>query len=386
MDLAHKFKTIPYLATNKEIQLLLYGCQIQPSLIVVEKINQIINSGVDWNSLLKIATPNKVITLFYHNLISINKQIFPQTLNNNLKKYLSSNNIKNKILTQELIRLINLLKNQNIQAIPFKGPILAVSAYGNLALRQFTDIDILIKKKDILQARELLIKEGYKNKENLTEAQEIAQLESRYVKAYTYSSPNNGVEVEIHWKLRADYTFFPINYQQLWQEKTSICLENHHISSLSPEDEFLYLCVHGCGDRWKNLAQICDLAAYIFSHEKLNWTKLLAKAKQVNCQTRLLFSLALAQNLLGIELPSFMQEKIVKNSQISWLNKWAVKNLFSQSEKQDDGSFVDQAIFDLKLLDRFQDQVQYIIDRSILLTAKKYNLGFAKKYGLPGGK
>ena len=386
MNLSEKLPNIPSLATNKEIQLLLYGCQIQPSSIVVKNINKLINSGVDWNSLLKMATENKVITLFYHNLLSINNQIFPQIINNNLKKYLRSNNIKNKILTQELIRLINLLKNQNIQAIPFKGSILAVSAYGNLALRQFVDIDILVEKKNIWQARELLLNEGYHNKENLTQEQEIAQLESRYVKAYTYYSPNKGVEIEIHWKLRADYTLFPINYQQLWQEKTYFCLDNQNILCLCPEDEFLYLCVHGCGDRWKNLAQICDLAAFIVSHKELNWAKLLAKAKQVNCQTRLLLSLALTQNLLEIELPSFIQEKIVKNSQIIWLNKWVVKNLFSQAEKQDNDSFLDQAIFDLKLLDRFQDQIQYIIDRSILLTAKKYHLGFAKKYGLPGGK
>jgi hypothetical protein len=59
---------------------------------------------------------------------------------------------KNLRFTAELIRILNCLESHGIAAIPFKGPTLAESVYGNLALREFSDLDILVRQSDFPRA------------------------------------------------------------------------------------------------------------------------------------------------------------------------------------------------------------------------------------------
>lgn len=55
----------------------------------------------------------------------------------------------NMLLTSELIKIMKLLEENDIEAVSFKGPILAQLAYPDITLRQYADLDILIKKEDV---------------------------------------------------------------------------------------------------------------------------------------------------------------------------------------------------------------------------------------------
>ena len=50
-----------------------------------------------------------------------------------------------------------LFAESGIEAIPYKGPVLALFAYDNLALRRFVDLDVIVNKNDVLKAREILL-------------------------------------------------------------------------------------------------------------------------------------------------------------------------------------------------------------------------------------
>ena len=65
-------------------------------------------------------------------------------------------------LTGELLRLLDLFEQNQIPAVPYKGPALGVAIYGKLSLRQFADLDILIPEKDVWKATDLLINRGYR--------------------------------------------------------------------------------------------------------------------------------------------------------------------------------------------------------------------------------
>jgi Uncharacterised nucleotidyltransferase len=73
-------------------------------------------------------------------------------------------NVQNSFfLTAELLKLLALFETHSISAVPFKGPILAASVYGNLSLRQFGDLDIFVHKEDIARAARLLVSQGYRS-------------------------------------------------------------------------------------------------------------------------------------------------------------------------------------------------------------------------------
>ena len=47
-------------------------------------------------------------------------------------------------LAKKLLEILALLDREGVRAIPFKGPTLAVKAYGDLTLRPFSDLDIFV--------------------------------------------------------------------------------------------------------------------------------------------------------------------------------------------------------------------------------------------------
>ncbi len=52
--------------------------------------------------------------------------------------------LANLDLTAELIRVLDSLDAAGIRGLPFKGPVLAQTAYGGVGLRRFLDLDVLV--------------------------------------------------------------------------------------------------------------------------------------------------------------------------------------------------------------------------------------------------
>ena len=50
------------------------------------------------------------------------------------------------LMSAELIRIMKLLEKNDIKALAFKGPVLSQMVYGDITLRQYVDLDVLIRK------------------------------------------------------------------------------------------------------------------------------------------------------------------------------------------------------------------------------------------------
>jgi adenylate cyclase class IV len=122
--------------------------------------------------------------LLFWQLDAISPETMPSDILDELGAYFRANNIRNLSLTRELLRLSREVETRGIPVIPYKGPILAALAYGNLALREFGDLDVLVRTQDVLRAKELLASFGYRPAYRLTRAQEAAYI--RYGDQYPY--------------------------------------------------------------------------------------------------------------------------------------------------------------------------------------------------------
>src|ERR1041385_4302029 len=49
-----------------------------------------------------------------------------------------------------------------VPIVPFKGPVLALLSYGDVSLRAFGDLDLLVQPADAQKARSVLTDAGYK--------------------------------------------------------------------------------------------------------------------------------------------------------------------------------------------------------------------------------
>ena len=99
------------------------------------------------------------------------------------------------LFTAELLRLLDLFDRHAIRVLPFKGPVLADMLYGDIAAREYCDLDLLIDKADVPAAIGILLVEGYSTDLPADPGLRRAYLRARYEIHFT--SPA-GLPIEIH--------------------------------------------------------------------------------------------------------------------------------------------------------------------------------------------
>ncbi|NJN13538.1 MAG: nucleotidyltransferase family protein, partial [Richelia sp. RM1_1_1] len=157
--------------THPEIELLLSCLNPDINDAITERIKTLVKQNIDWQYLTQTADRHGVLSLMYSRFNSICPEAIPEPILNQWRKNFQAVAQRNLFLTGELVNLLKLLKQQNIVALPYKGPILATLIYKNVALRRFGDLDIIVQQKDIFAVRELLIAQGYQPKIEMTDAE-----------------------------------------------------------------------------------------------------------------------------------------------------------------------------------------------------------------------
>ncbi|HAZ44446.1 MAG TPA: hypothetical protein DDW76_09310 [Cyanobacteria bacterium UBA11369] len=351
-----------------EIQLLLCCARSCVDLKTAEQIRILVHDEIDWIYLIRMAQQHKVMPLLYWSLNKICSQAVPKDILNQLRNLFHAQALRNMFLTKELFKLLTLFNTHEIPILSFKGPILAASAYANLALRQFSDLDILVREQDILRARALLISQGYQMKIHpikLTEAQEAKFVRSPQVHqlvrecAYPFVNCHNQVLVELHWAVMPKYISFPIDSQHLWEDLEPVSIADKTVFNLSPENALLILCAHGAKDCWVEMARICDVAELIGSHPQLDWKKLMTQASQLGGERILFLGLFLANDLLGTLLPTSVQQRIQADSVLIRLATQVRERLFYEPEVLP--RIGEISPFHLSVRERVQDKIHFCL-------------------------
>lgn len=134
---------------------------------------------VDWDYLVQKADQHKVIPLLYRNINSQIPEDVPTHILLNLRNIFSQNAKKNLFMLGEMLTILDLFDQNGIFAMPYKGLSLALLVYGNIALRQFGDLDIFINQENVIKAKKILISYGYKPYLTLSFAKEKKFIESQ---------------------------------------------------------------------------------------------------------------------------------------------------------------------------------------------------------------
>ncbi|MGH7451459.1 MAG: nucleotidyltransferase domain-containing protein, partial [bacterium] len=201
------------LCLRAELQLLLGCAQISADEPAIAKMRALAKREIKWRALLRIANDHKVSPLLYRRLHAHGAEQVPPAILSRLRQQCLENSRRNFFMAGELLRILALLKAHGIEGIPYKGPALAMLAYGDLSAREFGDLDIMVHEKDHLQARDLLAVHGYQL--HLTKAQQMLKYLHHY--HYEFTCAGNGARVEIHWQFTERFWQFRFEPLRLWQ-------------------------------------------------------------------------------------------------------------------------------------------------------------------------
>jgi hypothetical protein len=283
-------------------------------------------AGIDWNALILAAETHGMLPLLHRRLGTAPD--VPRLVQVELLGRYEATARGNRVMTRELARILAALGSAGIAAIPYKGPALAFSLYGDIALREYCDLDIVIRPRDIPRAKEALAALGYAPEYPLEAGVERAFLRASSQYHLGMHGPR-GTVVELHWKTDAD---FPVERDDdaWWSNLAHAPIEELTVRAFSARELMLVLCLHGSKHGWERLAWLADVAQMIRQHPDMDWQWIFERADAMGCMRRLALGLHLAHALLDAPLPEAVRRRVEAQPRVAGIAREIRERLFTE--------------------------------------------------------
>jgi hypothetical protein len=152
-----------------------------------------------------------------------------------------------------------------------------MQAYGDLSLRSFTDLDILIRRQDFRPAYNLLTAAGYVPQFPVTGKREKWLLQSDIELRFTARD----ILLELHWEVTENFSLLDLTTEHLWQRLQTFHLNGRELRVLAPGHTILMLWLHGTAHRWEQLKWVADLAWLASACPAEEWSALLEEGNRL---------------------------------------------------------------------------------------------------------
>ncbi len=211
--------------------------------------------------------------------------------------------------TANLLSTVEVLTAAGIPSLPFKGPVLAIQAFGDLSARQYGDLDILVRDADLERAVALIsglgyvpyiLADTYRAAEEVTSAGWRRHLSGQYEVALWH--PDTGEVIELHWRFAPGY--FGTRWDnRIWDRATELTVGGRALKVMAPMDSILSLAVHMSRDRWLQLNGMAAMGGLIHRNPSLDWDALEARAARWRCLRAMRIGVGLASTMTGCAMP-----------------------------------------------------------------------------------
>jgi hypothetical protein len=310
-------------------------------------------AAVDWERFYYQLARHGVSSLAYANLRRIGGDVVPSEVSRLLHRAYLGSARRNLFLVSRLVRLLDLFQLAHIPVIPLKGLVLAEALYGDVALRQFDDLDLLVRKNDISRAVQLLVAHGYVLDSALSWAPMETLVDSNRELRFCREG---GTNVDLHWEIiPTDHPFW-FDTEILWSSLRPVSLAGRMVQSPSPECLLLFLCVHGARHLWMRLQWVCDVARLIEISPEMNWARVFEFSGLDGGEHVVLLGLLVAHDLLHVSLPADILRRAREDSVIEPLAA-QVRRRLSEPMLAAPESW-ELAVFNAKMAERASDKMR----------------------------
>lgn len=256
---------------------------------------------IDLPRLLAVARGHGVIPLLHRYLSGPLAELLPPQFRDSLRHHSYAVSRRNLELTGELIRVHRRLEREGVRALPYKGPMLALQAYGDLAARQFGDLDLLIRPEDLDRAIGALEGAGFTHYPQVTPAQYRAYRRSEC--EVWMANADESVNVELHWTVRERLYAFPLDLEGIFARSRPVRVAGAQLPGVGVEDQLLILAIHGIKHAWYQLKWVRDVAGLLATQPDLDWDAVFREARRLHAERLVLLAVLLPHLLLSVPLP-----------------------------------------------------------------------------------
>lgn len=203
-------------------------------------------------------------------------------------------------MTAALRNAVRALETEGIDTLAVKGPLLADILYGSPAARgAVADLDLVVRRRDFHRAVDVLRAAGYERREHFHDAHDHQWEEE----ANLFPPGNQPWRIELHSVLGAERGFASLDVDAVIARSRVRTFAGASLRTPAPEDNLLYLCVHGSQHMWGRLQWVVDVGALIGAQPPLDWSEVWRRAEAIQARRRVALGLHLAGSLIGAPVP-----------------------------------------------------------------------------------
>ena len=198
---------------------------------------------------------------------------------------------------RRLADLCTTLERAGIPALPYKGPVLSLQLYGDVALRQSVDLDLVVPLARYADARATLLALGLPPRGGHSKRQE------RTLFAWLGHAPfGRGADfVELHWRF-ADRRFpFALDLERALARAHMLRVGGNTLPVLADDDLLVVLAMHGARHLYERLEWLAGVTRLLVTHRG-EASRLVAHAESLRARRTLVVSVHVAGRILGFPL------------------------------------------------------------------------------------
>ena len=293
-----------------EVEMLLCSARKTLSPAELSRLGKLSEGRIDWPRLFHLATENGLLPLLCEHLLQ-NSAAVPSETVSQFRDANRRNALRALFLTAELLRITDALRQKQIPALSYKGPVLGQLAYANPLHRQFDDLDLVVPQRFMPHIYEEMAALGY---EARFSRESFLSAGSKDIPGeYVFRNKTNGVMVELHTEATLRHFPRPPDLEQMARRSTAVLLNGWEIPTFAPADTLLMLCVHGAKDLWARLIWVADVAALVDALPEPDWSQLFAEARKYETERMVRLGLWLANAIFDSKVPAGIVQEIERD-------------------------------------------------------------------------
>jgi hypothetical protein len=259
------------------------------------------------------------------------------------------------LLTSELLRVMEAFENRGVVAACYKGPVVSAWAYGELGLRPFDDLDVLVDRKDLRTASGALRELGYSLIYPSCDSDRALAVRTEY--HFPYRGPRHTV-VELHCRLAPYYFLEGTGAASPLSRLVRASVGIGEVPALAVEDLLLSLCFHGAKHRWHWLSLVADIALLIAATPGILWGVLWDRARAIGARRMTLLGLGLAAGLARAPVPADLISMAERDPDVQSLIDAVIGGMWSPEGRPEPAAM---PAFHLRCFERKRDKLRYSV-------------------------
>lgn len=196
-------------------------------------------------------------------------------------------------------RALDALEASGVRPLPLKGPVLAALLYDPPLLRDYEDLDLLVREEEAGRAREALAALGWRDALVGDPFDEATHRAEGFVTLRAAEPP----DLDLHWRMEKPNFPFPLDAEAWRGGAVPLRVAGREVPSLRPGHLLHYLCVHGSKDLWRRRLWVGDVARALHRFPGVDGAEVASLARGTGTLGFLAFGLRLASRLLEAPLP-----------------------------------------------------------------------------------